>query len=169
MRIQTLSPFIFSELEREVTSSEPGRSSTHMVQTPLFIIVRNVVAARLCFRRRLSFCSQRSCVYPSMHWGRHLLGRPPGRQPPPPRQTSPRADTPPPRWPLQWTVRILWNAFLFLYLLRFWKKIDTVVSPLNLNAIHHYNFTVYWAGYYFRIISITSFTKCQSCHICVLT
>ena len=94
MLIQTLSPFTFSELEREVTSSEPGRSSTHMVQTPLFITARKVVAARLCFRRRLSFCSQRSCVYPSMHWGRHLLGRPPGRQPPPGRH--PPGQTPHP-------------------------------------------------------------------------
>ena len=36
MRIQTLSTFISSELEQAVTSTEHGRSSTHMVQTPLF-------------------------------------------------------------------------------------------------------------------------------------
>ena len=44
--------------------------------------VRNVVAARLCFHRRLSFCS--GGVYPSMHWAdppdRHPF--PLGRHPP---------------------------------------------------------------------------------------
>ena len=74
--------------------------------------VRNVVAAMLCFHRRLWFCSQDVCVRVC---GRHppgqtpslgkqaLLGwRPPGKHPPgrpheqtPPGQTLPWADTPP--------------------------------------------------------------------------
>ena len=33
-----------------------------------FFTVRNVVAARLCFHRRLWFCSRGEGVYPSMHW-----------------------------------------------------------------------------------------------------
>ena len=61
-------------------------SQTVIYKKGIFTVL-NVVAARLCFHRRLPFCSQG--VYPSMHWsrqptGRHtLLGR-----------HSPRVDTP---------------------------------------------------------------------------
>ena len=34
----------------------------------LLITVHNVVAARLCFHKCLSFCSQGGGLYPSMHW-----------------------------------------------------------------------------------------------------
>ena len=84
--------------------------------------VRNVVAARLCFHRHLSFCS-RMCVYPNMHWDRHPLSRhtpplgryspeqtPPGRHP---RWTKkPLCSDTPLRRPLQRTVRILLECIL---------------------------------------------------------
>ena len=60
-----------------------------------FITIHNVVAARLCFHRHLSFCSQgegEGC-------GRHPMSRPPDRYPfqaDPPGQTPPWSDTP---WP----------------------------------------------------------------------
>ena len=56
---------------------------------------------RLCFHRRLSFCSRGGGgVYPSMHWDRH----PPGQTPP--------GQTTPSRRPLQRTVRILLECIL---------------------------------------------------------
>ena len=46
--------------------------------------VRNVVAVRLCFHRRLSFCSRGGGMYHSVHWAdTHLVRPPPGRQTPP--------------------------------------------------------------------------------------
>ena len=63
------------------------------VRSVNIITVRNVVAERLCFHRRLSFCSQGG-VYPSMHWARH---------------------PPTPRRPLQQMVRILLECILVQY------------------------------------------------------
>ena len=59
----------------------------------LLITVHNVVAARLCFHRCLSFCSQGGGLYPSMHWA-----DPPGQKYPLGRNT-PWAGTPPGRHP----------------------------------------------------------------------
>ena len=95
-------------------------SAFHHIPLPVkgIFTVRNVVAARLCFHRHLSFCSQEG-MYPSMHWAdTSQADTPLGRQPPPswadtptpwvdipwqtptppgPWQThTPRADTPPP-------------------------------------------------------------------------
>ena len=46
-----------------------------------------------------------------------------------------------------------------LYLLNFENNLDTFVIPMNLNAMYHCNFKtgqkVYWACYYFKIISTT--------------
>ena len=70
-------------------------SSTHL------ITVLNVVAARLCFHRHLSFCSQWGCLVDTLN--RHPLGRHPlGRHTPwadtqwadTPRQNSPRENSP---------------------------------------------------------------------------
>ena len=69
------------------------------------ITVRNVVAARLCFHRRLWFCSQ-GWVSAPVHAGIH----PPGQTP---QADMPRADTPPhSRRLLLWTVRILLECIL---------------------------------------------------------
>ena len=55
------------------------------------VTVRNIVAARLCFHRRLWFCSPGELCIPACTGADTLLGRhPPGRTPPP------WADTPPP-------------------------------------------------------------------------
>ena len=73
-------------------------SQTHFIESwhiPIFT-VRNVVAARLCFHRRLWFCSQGGCVADTP------LGRPPLQTPPPPLS----------RWLLQRTVRILLECIL---------------------------------------------------------
>ena len=72
--------------------------------------VRNVVAARLCFHRRLSFCSQGV-------WQTPFLGRcPQGRHPLDrhPLGTHPLADTPPPTrdgYCSGWYASY-WNAFM---------------------------------------------------------
>ena len=107
-------------------------SLAHAERSAYIFTVRNVVAARLCCHRRLSFCSQgvcvRVCVWQIRPWadtfhrqtpsiGRHSpLGRhPPGQ--------TPWADTPgktvlvrhpPTRWLLQRNrTAFYWNAFLY--------------------------------------------------------
>ena len=61
-------------------------------------------------------------VYPSIHWGRH-----------PPRHTPPGQTPPPPRWPMQRTVRIYWNAFLWFL------KIKGCSFPNNFIYINYSN------------------------------
>ena len=56
------------------------RHCKQSLNTSRLITVRNIVAARLCFHRRLWFCS--GGIYPSMHLGKHPSGQ------------TPRADTP---------------------------------------------------------------------------
>ena len=76
------------------------------VRSVNIITVRNVVAERLCFHRRLSFCSQGVCIpactganTPLADISQHALG-----------QTPPN-----PRRPLQQMVRILLECFLVQY------------------------------------------------------
>ena len=67
----------------------------------VLITVRNVVEARLCFHRHLSFCSQRegvcipACTGLDTPLDRHSLLA----DTPPPQADTPQADTPPPPWP----------------------------------------------------------------------
>ena len=97
-----------------------------------FITVCNVVATRLCFHRRVSFCSQGGGMYHSMHWaGTPLRADTPWANTPPPGLTPPGRRplaqcmlgyTPPcpvhtgihthTRRPLQRTVRILLECIL---------------------------------------------------------
>ena len=57
------------------------------------VTVRNVVAARLCFHRCLSFCSQGRGMYPNMHPGYTPWTDTPPSRPDPPRVDTPWADT----------------------------------------------------------------------------
>ena len=69
-------------------------SSQSIIYKKGIYTVLNVVAARLCFHRRLPFCSQK--VYPSMHWGRQTPGRHTPWADTPPRVDTPWADIPQP-------------------------------------------------------------------------
>ena len=79
----------------------------------------NIVAARLCFHRRLSFCAQGGAETPPGHTS--PLGRHPAMQTHPGRHTplsSACWDTPPPRRPLQQMVCILLKCILVLFFLK---------------------------------------------------
>ena len=88
--------------------------------------VRNQVAERLCFHRRLSFCLRRG-VYPSMHWGRH----------PPPGQTYPSmhwAD-PPPDGHCSGRYASYWNAFLLKMCLYFLLYVLCQTGFRNISSV----------------------------------
>ena len=88
--------------------------------------VRNVVAERLCFHRRLSFCSQGGCIpactgadtppgQTPLWADRHPQADTPGQKPPwadTPGQTRPQADTSSNGHCSGWYASY-WNAFLF--------------------------------------------------------
>ena len=106
---QTLVVLVTSlQLHDDFPFSSPD-TITELFQFLMLFTARNEVGARLCFHRRVWFCSQGGCLPQCM------LGYPPGTDPPPPRSRHPL----PPWRRACWEIRSTrgryasyWNAIL---------------------------------------------------------